>query len=221
MDRISQVKKYADLEIVAKILAGEAALYEIIIRKYNTYLFRVGRSYGFSHSDTEDLMQEAYVSAYTHLHTFANRSSFKTWLVKIMLNHCYQKKQKLRFRLEVLAGNTVEENAKPMFIHDESDTGKVVLNKELGQVLENALLRLPEDYRMVFSLRELNRMSTAETAEALAISESNVKVRLNRAKNLLRKEVEKMYSPEDIFEFNLMYCDRIVERVMVRIVGIG
>ena len=67
---------------------------------------------------------------------------------------------------------------------------------------------------MVFSLRELNGMSTADTAEALAISETNVKVRLNRAKHMLRDKVEKMYTPADIFEFNLIYCDGIVENVM-------
>jgi RNA polymerase sigma-70 factor (ECF subfamily) len=67
---------------------------------------------------------------------------------------------------------------------------------------------------MVFSLRELNGMSTAETAETLDISETNVKVRLNRAKQMLREKVEKMYTPEDIFEFNLIYCDKIVSGVM-------
>lgn len=221
MNRIKQTEQYTDLEIVAKILSGESALYEIIIRKYNAYLFKVGRSYGFNHPDTEDLMQESYLSAYTHLSAFENRASFKTWLVKIMLHQCYQKKQKLSFQREIPTENFTQENATPMFIYDHADTSKTVINKELGNVLENALLQIPEDYRMVFSLRELNRMSTAETAEALAISESNVKVRLNRAKGMLRKEIEKMYSPEDIFEFNLIYCDRIVENVMEQIKNIA
>ena len=76
---------------------------------------------------------------------------------------------------------------------------------------------LPIDYRFVFSLRELNGMSVHEIAKALHITETNVKVRLNRAKAMLRKEVEKMYTPEEIFQFNHIYCDKIVEQVMERI----
>ena len=88
------------------------------------------------------------------------------------------------------------------------------INRELIQVIEAALSKIPVEYRMVFSLRELSGMNTSETAEALAISETNVKVRLNRAKHMLRKKIENMYSPEDIFEFNLVYCDRITHNVM-------
>ena len=89
-----------------------------------------------------------------------------------------------------------------------------MVNKELARVLENALTHIPEDYRIVFTLRELNGLSVSETVESLQISESNVKVRLNRAKKMLRTEIEKMYSAEEIFEFNLIYCDRLVNRVM-------
>ncbi len=87
------------------------------------------------------------------------------------------------------------------------------MDRELKHVLENAIEKIP-DYRMVFALREMNGLSTAETAEALDITEANVKVRLNRAKHMLRKMVENMYSPDDLFEFNLVYCDNIVERVI-------
>ena len=88
------------------------------------------------------------------------------------------------------------------------------MNRELNSVIEKALLQIPMDHRMVFTLREVNGLSVNETADALNISEANVKVRLNRAKSTLRREVEKSYSTEDIFEFNLIYCDAIVERVM-------
>lgn len=102
-----------------------------------------------------------------------------------------------------------------MFSNDQhTDTNKTVLNRELNFVIENALQKIPLDYRMVFTLREINGLNVAETANALNIGESNVKVRLNRAKNMLRKEVEKSYSSEDIFEFNLIYCDAMVENVM-------
>ena len=97
------------------------------------------------------------------------------------------------------------------------DSFNTVINRELSHVIGEAITRIPLDYRMVFSLRELNGMSTAETAAALDITEANVKVRLNRAKNMLRTMVEKMYAPEDIYEFNLVYCDRIVGHVMNKI----
>ncbi|MDB5232332.1 MAG: polymerase subunit sigma-24 [Chitinophagaceae bacterium] len=217
MSKIKQFEQYTDQEIISNILSGEIALYEIIIRRYNGSLFKTGRSYGFNHFDTEDVMQETYISAYTNLGKFENRSSFKTWLVKIMLNECYQKKQKFSSRLELSAENHLQENVKPMFTQNHSTADKTLLNKELGHVIENALQQLPEEYRVVFSLRELNQMSIAETSEALNISESNVKVRLNRAKTMLRNQIHNMYSPEDIFEFNLIYCDRIVENVMKRL----
>jgi len=95
-----------------------------------------------------------------------------------------------------------------------TDTNKTVANRELHLVIENALKQVPIDYRIVFSLREINGLNVLETAEALCISESNVKVRLNRAKTMLRKEIEKAYTAEDIFEFNLKYCDAMVSRVM-------
>ena len=87
----------------------------------------------------------------------------------------------------------------------------------IGFVIENALQNVPIDYRLVFSMREMNGLNIAETAEALNISDTNVKVRLNRAKALLRKEIEKSYSRQEIFEFNLIYCDAITSAVMRKI----
>lgn len=211
-----QLAQDPDIVVIQKINEGNAALYEILIRRYNPFLYRIGRTYHYSHSDTEDLMQETYVQAYFNLVKFENRSSFKTWITRIMLNNCYQKKQKLRYQKEVSLENAKAECLTPLF-HQSSNTEKVMTNKELGHVLENALSLIPEDYRIVFTLRELNGLSVQDTTEALHITESNVKVRLNRAKKMLRTEIEKMYSPEDIYEFNLVYCDPMVERVMTGI----
>ena len=213
MSQVSQLTQYTDSEIIEKILRGEVALFEIIIRRYNRYLYKTGRAYGYNHQDTEDLMQETYISVYANLNHFEGRSTFKTWIVRIMLNHCYQKKQKFSFQKEIPAEKSVHENSTPMFAN-RPDTTKIIINKELSVVLEQALQRLATDYRLVFSLRELNGMSVLETAEALNISSSNVKVLLSRAKSMLRTEIEKMYSPEEIYEFNLIYCDGMVNRVM-------
>jgi RNA polymerase sigma-70 factor (ECF subfamily) len=209
-------EQYSDVEIINKVIEGEIELYEILIRRYNSFLYKIGRSYRYNHEDTEDLMQEAYINAYRNLAKFEKRASFKTWLTRIMLNQCYQKKQKLSFKNEIIATDILNENSNIMF-HNSINNEKNTVNKELGLVLENAIQKIPEDYRMVFVIRELNGLSITETAEALHITESNVKVRLSRAKAMLRAEVEKTYSPQDIFEFNLKYCDTMVNNVMKKI----
>lgn len=211
------VEELSDIEIISRILAGKPAFYEIIVRRYNSYLYKVGRSYSYPHSDVEDLMQETYIQAYIHLKSFENRSSFKTWIVKIMLNLCYHKKQKVSFQKETSIQTDTEDKFSAMFNRQYSDANKTVFNRELKHILEDAVCKIPEAYRTVFTLRELNGMSVNETSEALKITESNVKVRLNRAKAMLQNEIKKSYSTEDIFEFNLIYCDGMVEKVMAAI----
>ena len=217
MTIVERFETIPDIEIISRILSGEVALYEVIIRRYNPYLFKVGRSYGYTHHDTEDLMQDSFVSAYSNLEKFENRSSLKTWLVRIMLNKCYHKRQKFSFKNEIPSDRLEQDSPTPMFSQNTQNTSKTVMNNELKHILEEALLQIPEDYRNVFALRELNGMSIRETSEALEISESNVKIRLKRAKSMLRTEIEKVYSPEEIFEFNLIYCNRIVENVFSKL----
>jgi len=212
----AQFEKYSDLEIIQRINEGDIKLFEILIRRYDPFLYKIGRTYRYNHEDTEDLMQDAYINTYCNLKKFENRSSFKTWLTRIMLNVCYQKRHKLTFKNEIISDDIQNEKSSILF-HNSTNNEKIAMNKELGRVLENAIHEIPEDYRIVFTLRELNGLNVAETAEALDITESNVKVRLNRAKGMLQKEIKKMYSPEEIFEFNLIYCDTMVNRTMAKI----
>lgn len=214
LNKVKQLEIYSDQEIIEKILSGEIALYEVIIRRYNSYLYKIGRSYGYNHQDTEDLMQETYINSYTNLEKFENRSSFKTWITKIMLNNCFQKRKISSFKSEIPTEFDHDDNISHIFAKKPEEADEKVFTKELTQIVEKALEKLPREYRMVFSLRELNNLSTRETSEALSISENNVKVRLKRAKSMIREHIEKMYSPEDIYEFNLIYCDKIVKRVM-------
>lgn len=209
-------EQYTDTEIIQRILSGEFELFEIIIRRNNSFLYKIGRSYNYNHEDTQDLMQDTYIDAFINLSKFENRSSFKTWIIKIMLNNCFKKQQKWNFKN--ITPSEIKEKSIPMFSNNQhTDTNRTILNKELNFVIESALQNIPINYRMVFTLREVNGMNVTETANALDITESNVKVRLNRAKSLLRKEVEKSYTPEDIFEFNFIHCDSMVERVMTKL----
>src|SRR5215510_380718 len=153
MKEISE--QYSDAEIIKQVLGGELALFEILIRRYNSFLYKTGRSYNYNHEDTQDLMQDTFIDAYCSLAKFKNRSSFKTWIIRIMLNNCFRKKQKLSFKNESV--NEINDKSTPMFSgNNHSDTSKAILNKELGIVVENALQRIPDDYRMVFSLREMS-----------------------------------------------------------------
>jgi len=206
-----QTENLTESEIINRITAGDKSLYEIIVRRYNPQLYKVGRSYNYNHEDTQDLMQDTFIDAYRNLQQFEGRADFKTWITRIMLNNCYRKKEKLSFKNEI--STAVNDQSTPLFSHPD-DTHKIIQNRELGHIIEEALSRIPFDYRMVFALREINGMNVSETASLLNITEANVKVRLNRSKALLRNQIEKTYSATELFEFNLIYCDAMVENVM-------
>lgn len=212
MNTISNSTALSDEELITRITHGEKQLYELIVRRYNPYLYKVGRSYNYNHEDTEDLMQESFVDAYKNLAKFEKRSCFKTWLVKIMLHNCYRKHEKSSYKHEF--ANEISDNSTPMFTKPNNHTDQLTQSNELRSIIENALSEIPLEYRMVFSLREINALSTKETAELLGITESNVKVRLNRSKEMLRQQISKSYHPRDLYDFHLKYCDGIVKRVM-------
>ncbi len=205
-------ESFSEQELIERILNGEKKLYEIIVRRFNPYLYKIGRSYNFSHEDTEDLMQDSFVDAYKNLSQFEARSGFKTWLIRIMLNNCFRKKSKSSFKNETM--KEITDSDRPLYAQSGEDTANLVSRRELNSIIETAMAQLPHEYRMVFSLREINGCSVAETAELLNISEANVKVRLNRTKTMLRNNIENDFIGENIFEFNLVYCSAMVNRVM-------
>lgn len=215
METIKITDKYTETEVIRRILHGETALYEILIRRSNPFLYKIGRSYNYTHEETEDLMQDTFVDAFINLPRFEGRSSFKTWIIRIMLNNCYRKSHESSYKNEK-AGD-IKENAVPEFTGQNFDVNRIIMNRELGSIIENALTEIPFDYRIVFSLREITGLNVSETAEALKISESNVRVRLNRAKAILRRKIEKSYTEAEIFEFNNIYCDKMVEKVLGKI----
>jgi RNA polymerase sigma-70 factor (ECF subfamily) len=208
----------SDAEVIEKILNGDISVFEILIRRYNPVLYRIARSYGFNHQDAEDLMQDTHVIAYTQLSKFEGRASYKTWISRIMINKClyklkygYSKHEFPSEQVYELNNASMHENTK------ENQTEGTLLNRELSMVLEKSIQNIPDIYRTVFVLREVEGFSVAETAELLNITTTNVKVRVNRAKALLQKEIEQFYSQTDLFSFNLIYCDAIVHNVFEKI----
>src|SRR4051794_1203444 len=216
MDNVLNVAvQYTDTEVIEQVLAGNTACFELLIRRYNALLYKTGRAYGFNHQDTEDLMQETYINAYQHLKKLEHPAVFKTWLIKIMLHQCYHKARKGSYQYEKNNEVVVNNNTNFMNLPNSyNDSARAFLKKELNQVIESSLQKLPEEYRLTFALRELAGLSVNETAELMKTSPVNVKVRLSRAKLMLRREIEQLYSAADIYEFNLIYCDKIVAAVM-------
>jgi RNA polymerase sigma factor (sigma-70 family) len=194
-----------DEELIARIQSGEDRLFERLLRKYNQRLYRIGMSILRNEAEAEDAMQTAYINAYEHLAQFEHRSSFGTWITRIMLNQCYEQKRKKKLIFSSL-------NQTDNFI-DMKTPANELAHKELSNVLEQAIAQLPEKYRLVFVLREIEDMSIRETSTALNIEEPNVKVRLNRAKSMLRENLSG-YMKDHVYSFHLTRCDRVVNRVM-------
>jgi RNA polymerase sigma factor (sigma-70 family) len=203
-----------DIEIIEDILKGDKQKYALLMKKYNQRIYRICKGYLKDEAEIEDVMQDAYVKAYQNLGKFEHRSQFPTWLTKIAINESLQRSKKIsrHQRLEVN-----EENKETMNLTDNQSPETKSLNKELKHLLEQNIEQLPEKYKVVFIMREVEKMNVEETSEALSISQSNVKVRLNRAKEMLRSSLMKAYPLGEVFEFNLIRCDRIAANVMSRI----
>jgi RNA polymerase sigma-70 factor (ECF subfamily) len=196
-----------DAELVIRILAGEKQLFEQIMRRHNQRLFRIGMSILGNNAAVEEAMQVSYIKAYEHLQQFAQRSAFSTWLIRIFLNECLAMKN----RDQKIVNSEVEKQL--VNTSNMKTPATILLNKELANALEGALAQLPEGYRTVFVLRELEDMSVKETGELLGLEESNVKVRLNRAKTMLRQNLSG-YLKENVYALHLSRCDYIVKNVM-------
>ncbi len=212
MDTANQIDKsdLTDEEIISRILNGDHYWFEGLMRKYNTRLYRIAMSIINDDMDAEDIMQTAYINAFLNLPNFKNKSTFSTWLTRILINESLLHKKRRIKGLQIRAEQTINES------HNETPL-KTFMNKELKLILEKAVASLPEKYRMVFVMREVQELSTGETMEVLNLGESNVKIRLNRAKEMLRKELSSYYKANQLFEFNLIRCDRIAHFVMAKI----
>jgi RNA polymerase sigma factor (sigma-70 family) len=205
-----------DNEIIHRVLAGEKDLYAVIVRRYNQRLYRVAMSIINDDAEAEDILQVSYIKAYENLAKFAFRSVFSTWLTRILINESLLRLRK-RKQLFTINGDIMNNELYHQHKTESQTPLTKILNQELKGLLEEAIRNLPEKYRTVFIMREMENMNLAETKECLDISEVNVKVRLNRAKALLRNSLKEYYKKEDILHFHLTRCDRVTEYVMKQI----
>ena len=210
----------SDEEVVARVLAGETSMFEVVMRRYNQRLYRVARAILRNDGEAEDVMQDAYVRAYEHLDQFAGRAKFSTWLTRIAVHEALarQRRGKRYQELEPMsegdAGDPMDGFASMTLSPEEQAS-----NSQIRSLLEEAVEELPDAYRTVFMLRDVEEMSTTDTANVLEITEENVKVRLHRARALLRKSLYARAGMErkEAFNFHAVRCDRVVKNVFERI----
>jgi RNA polymerase sigma-70 factor (ECF subfamily) len=204
----------SDDEVVRRVLAGETARFETLMRRYNARLYRVARSIVRDDGEAEDVTQEAYVRAYQHLAQWEGRASFATWLTRIAVHEALSRvKKTTRLRLVPEADEAASEGAVG------SDPEGEAFRGEVRALLDSAIDALPADFRTVFVLRDVEELSQAETAECLGIRVETVKTRLHRARALLAKKLLALVGadPKDAFAFHLSRCDRVVAAVLARI----
>ncbi len=216
----ARIENWPDEEIVRRILGGEPVLFEILMRRHNQRVYRAIRSILREDTETEDVMQEAYVRAYEHLAQFEGRAQFSTWLTRIAVHEALRRSA-ARGRFDPLESENYEagEESMPSFQANSPTPEANASRGELTGLLEDAILALPQNYRAVIVLRDIEEMSTAETAEVLSLTDANVKVRLHRAHELLRGELLRRAgaSSPQAFGFHATRCDRVVQGVFSRL----
>ena len=206
-----QTEALTDEEAVRRIVAGDAALFELLMRRHNQRIYRAVRAVLRSNDAVEDVMQQAYLNAYAHISQFAGGSKFSTWLTRIAVNEALAQLRKHEPNPDEGMGNVME-------IADARarTPEQMANNAELRNMLENEVAALPQMFRVVLVMRDVDGMSTAEVAECLAISEDLVKTRLHRARAMLRDRLYRRagVTLESIYAFGNARCDRVVAAVM-------
>ncbi|HEU5163648.1 MAG TPA: RNA polymerase sigma factor [Thermoanaerobaculia bacterium] len=204
-----------DEEVVRRVIAGERELFELLVRRHNQRVYRSVRAVLRNPDEAEDAMQQAYVDAYRHLHQFEGRSAFSTWLTRIAIREAFARNRKTTPLTRAVDGDEMMSD----FPEPGPDPEERAVTSDLLEHVEAEVAALPETYRSVLLLREVEGLSTEETAECLEISADVVKTRLHRARGMLRDALYRRAGAglQSIFSFGNARCDRVVARVMEEI----
>lgn len=206
---LAEMMPLSDEALVARVVGGDTAAFELLMRRHNQRLYRVARSVVRDEAEAEDIVQESYVRAYTHLHRFEGRASVATWLTRIAFHEALRRRRR-KLRADAAAAVAAERTATP--------GGPLPASPEDRGTLRAALDALPEGVRTVVVLRLVQGLSTRETAECLRLSESNVKVMLHRGKRLLASTLDRSAAGlREEYTFGAERCDRVVAAVFSRI----
>jgi RNA polymerase sigma-70 factor (ECF subfamily) len=212
-----------DASLVADVQRGDTAAFAVLMRRYNRRLYRTARAILKDDAAAEDAVQEGYVAAFHHLAEFRGDAQLSTWLTRIVVNQALQAlRRSRREQVVVLFDEPPEARDDTQFIPDSLAPvlpEKTMLRDELRRLIERKIDELPDGYRTVFMLREVEDLTVEETAVALGIPEPTVRSRLFRAKARLREALSEELdgATQDVFGFDGERCDRIVASVLARI----
>jgi RNA polymerase sigma factor (sigma-70 family) len=207
----------ADHAVISEVNGGNREMFEVIVRRYNQRLYRIGMAYLHHHVQAEEAMQDSYIKAFLHLRRFNGQAAFSTWLIRIMINECLMLlRQRRRSPLPGELG--MDELARQSHPHDGSHNLSL---KEMKSLLENAIGELPRKYQAVYMLREIEKLSTEETAASLKISGSDVKITLMRAREKLKARLLKSAEGVELFSYRAIFCDPMVSQVMSRVLTVS
>ena len=217
----SEPGEQSDRALIQQVLSGNTAVFELLMRRYNERVYRAARAILRDDGEAEDVMQQAYVNAFTHLGQFNELARFSTWLTRIAVNEALARVRS-RGRYEVF--NDEYMGSEAVMPHESaSDPERLAFAGELRGLLEWAIDRLPDGMREVFVLREVEGLSTEEAAECLGVSQDVVKTRLSRGRAMLREQLlaRTGATAAEAFRFERPRCDRVVGGVLSRISSVG
>lgn len=203
-----------DDQVIERVCAGEIELFEVVMRRYNQRIYRTVRSILRDDDEAVDVMQEAYLNAYSHLRDFSGRARFSTWLTRIAVHEAFARLRRRR-RLEPLEDSDSED----LMTSQTPGPDERASDGELRVFLEEAVDTLPETFRTTFMLRAVEHLSVAETAEVLGIPEETVKTRHHRARERLQNALTERVGDAlpQLFGFHRPRCDKVVAYVLARI----
>ena len=207
----------SDGDAVQRVIGGQREMFEVIVRRYNTQLYRAGMAYLHDHGQTEDAMQNAYLKAFLNLRQFRGNSAFSTWLTRIMINECLM----IMRRKKSQPVETFDEHHQREHESLIAPAVEPMHVQELKAVLEHALQFLPRMHRAVYILREVQQLSTQETARCLGISRDNVKTSLHRAREGLKAQLMKSAAGVELFAYPAQYCDPMAAKVMQAVLAVS
>jgi len=212
----------ADIELVRRALSRDEAAVRAIIKANNRRLYRLARGILRNASEAEDVVQETYVRAFTHLAEFRGDSGLSTWLSRIAMNEALGRLRRRRPGVELssLPPGTLEAQIIQFpLLSATDDPERTMAQREIQHVVEGAIDELPEPFRMVFITRVVEGMNVEETADILGVKPETVKTRLHRARTMLRDRVERKIAPVvmDAFPFAGRRCDRLTDAVLTRL----
>ena len=201
----------SDADAINDVIRGNREMFEVIVRRYNTQLYRTGMAYLRNHAQTEDAMQNAYLKAFLNLNRFRGDAAFATWLTRIMINECLMLlRSRKRFEME----NIDHGNLRLDHESSAAPAPDSLYQQDIKAVLEDAIQTLPRTHRAVYLLREVQHLTTAETAQCLGISRVNVKVSLHRAREGLKAQLMKSAAGIELFDYPATFCDPMTAGVM-------